>query len=274
MKFLYALEWAVSYFLYCSGIYWIRRKLLERRGASVVLVYHRVLSGPRKSGEMVGEEAFEWQMRYLKTNFVPTDWSTMSESAEKPGEIKVLVTFDDGYRDNFTSAFPTMQKYGVPAVFFVVSRFAFEGQPIAGDKGAPDSFPTIELLKAAQMSHLAELGNHTASHRVVSHLGAEEIDGELTESQNSFQEHVGAVPELFAYPRGRSRDVTRRAIPVLQKYGFKAAFTMIPGRVDSKTDPYFVPRIGMSHVQDKVVFKVKALGMLGPLIKFKNRIVP
>jgi hypothetical protein len=78
------------------------------------------------------------------------------------------------------------------------------------------------------------------------------------------------TPELFAYPRGRRGDVTREATTVLEKHGIKAAFTMTPGRVTRTTDRYFVPRIGVSHVNDKIVFKVKILGLLSPLVKLKN----
>jgi peptidoglycan/xylan/chitin deacetylase (PgdA/CDA1 family) len=272
MKILYALERTIAYLFYCTGIYWVRRRLLVKRGASVVLVYHRVLDGRRTDGEMVGEDAFEWQMRYLSTHFVPVDWRSMSETPEKRGEIRVLVTFDDGYRDNFTRALNIVEAHGVPSVFFVVTRFVFGRQPIEGDEVNAEAIPTIDHLRSAAQSDWTVLGNHTASHSIVSHLGREEIELELEESQNSFHEALGITPDLFAYPRGRKQDVTRRAIPVLEKHGIKAAFTMVPGRVDSQTDPYLVPRIGMSHVQDKVVFKVKAIGLLGPLTNLKNRL--
>lgn len=274
MTFLYIVERLVSYLLYFTGIYWISKKHLERRSAGVVLVYHRVLEGKRAPGEMVGEAAFDWQMRYLKKCCAPFDWHTTRKAEDGGSGIRVMVTFDDGHRDNFTRALPVMEKHGVPGVFFLVTNFVFEKQKIDADGTVAghgeDQGPTDEELAAAKQSGLITFGNHTASHRIVSSLESHELDGELAESQNVFRERLGVVPELFAYPRGRRDDVTEGAAPILKKHGIKAAFTMIPGRVTRRTHPYFVPRIGVSHVNDRIVFKVKILGLLSPLVKLKN----
>jgi hypothetical protein len=77
---------------------------------------------------------------------------------------------------------------------------------------------------------------------------------------------------VFAYPRGREGDFGGHAAAVLERVGFKAAFTMVPGLADAKTPRFFVPRIGMSHVNDPVLFKVKMLGLLNMLVKAKNRL--
>jgi peptidoglycan/xylan/chitin deacetylase (PgdA/CDA1 family) len=274
MTFLFVVERFVSYLLYFMGIYWISKKYLERRGTGVVLVYHRVLAGRRTSGEMVGEAAFDWQMKYLKEHCAPFDWLAQSGIGDAGKRIRVMVTFDDGHRDNFTRALPIMNEHGVPGVFFLVTNFVFARQRIGADgtvdKNGGDQGPTEEELAVAEGSGWITFGNHTASHRIVSGLDAYELDRELAESQNAFRERLGVLPELFAYPRGRSGDVSKEAIPILEKHGFKAAFTMIPGRVTRRTDPYFVPRIGVSHVNDRIVFKVKIIGLLSPLVKLKN----
>jgi peptidoglycan/xylan/chitin deacetylase (PgdA/CDA1 family) len=271
MKLLYALERIVAYLLYFTGVYWLVKRRLEREGAAVVLVYHHVLPGLRGMGEMVGEEAFDCQMRFLSECCRPSDWRGLREPGDTKG-IKVLVTFDDGYRDNFTRALPIMGHYGIRGVLFVVTEFVFGRRRIDADDGetADEVFPTDDDLEAARKSSCITFGNHTASHKFVSGLDAGEFENELASSQALFQERLGEKPSLFAYPRGRRGDYTEAAAPVLEKCGFEAAFTMEPGRVTAQTPAYFVPRIGMSHVNDEIVFKVKMLGLLAPLVKLKN----
>jgi hypothetical protein len=60
---------------------------------------------------------------------------------------------------------------------------------------------------------------------------------------------------------------------ILEKVGIKADFTMVPGVVDAKTLRYFVPRIGVSHVNDRILVQVKILGLLGRVVKVKPRLL-
>lgn len=272
MRLAYLLEVLVAYVLYYSGIYWLRRKFLEKRGAAVVLVYHRVLRGKHASGEMIGEEALEWQMRYIREHFQPVGWESILSPARAAPGIRVLVTFDDGYRDNFTRALPVLEKFRIPAVFFATTKLVFNRERIGKDDGDADGdiFPTSDELRRAKESPFITYGNHTASHGIVSQVERDAFETELLESQKQFQEQLGVTPNVFAFPRGRKGDVSQAAIPVLEKNNMQAAFTMIPGLVDSKTHRYFIPRIGMSHVNSTVLFKVKMLGLVNPLVSLKN----
>ena len=98
------------------------------------------------------------------------------------------------------------------------------------------------------------------------------LEREIDASQEAFQKRLGIRPEVFAYPRGRKRDVPGSATSILQERGFEMAFTMIPGLVSRSTDRYSIPRIGMSHVNDIILFKVKLLGLLNFLVRAKNLI--
>jgi peptidoglycan/xylan/chitin deacetylase (PgdA/CDA1 family) len=274
MRLGYLLEALCAYVLYYSGIYWLRRKSLEKRGAAVVLVYHRVLRGKHTTGQMVGEEALEWQLRYIRGHFQPVGWESILSPARALPGIRVLVTFDDGYRDNFTRALPVIEKFRIPAVFFATTNLIFDRKAIR-DNGRDldgDIFPTSDELRRAKESPYITYGNHTASHGILSRVKREAFETELSESQRKFQEQLGVTPNVFAFPRGRKGDVTQAVFPALEKNNIHAAFTMIPGLVDSKTHRYLIPRIGMSHVNDKVLFKVKMLGLLNPLISLKNRL--
>lgn len=270
MRIIYWFELILAYLFFFSGAYWLRRRRLERDGASVVLVYHRVREGRGGVGTMVGERSFDAQMRYVAESCRPVPWNGLV-NADGEG-IQVLVTFDDGYRDFFTRALPVLERHDVPAVVFAASELVFNRRLIE-DTGEPDDevFPASDDLDAAKNSPTVSFGNHTATHRILSGLSIKECDDELAKSQAAFQENLGARPAVFAYPRGRQEDLRDDIVPVFKKHNIKVAFTMIPGMVDEDTPVYRIPRIGMSHVNNSVLFKVKLVGMLNGLVDFKNR---
>lgn len=109
---------------------WVNENLLEEIEADTefiegsssrpyvnVLMYHRVAKEPCDAyGIVVSPENFEEQMAYIAGKFPAVrtegDWSHIQEPS-------VAVTFDDGYADNFHNALPVLEKYGIPATFFV-----------------------------------------------------------------------------------------------------------------------------------------------------------
>ncbi len=272
MRLFYGIEVIFAYVLYFTGLYGVRRKLLEKRGVRIVLVYHRVLDGKRRWGEMVGEEALEWQMRHLRERHHPVDWETIVSPADSVPGIRVLVTFDDGYRDSFTRALPILERHRIPAIFFAATNFIFKRQTIEDGQreGENDLFPSGRDLQRAKESPCVTFGNHTASHVIVSTVGLEAFEEELRSSQKEFFDKLNVTPKTFAYPRGREEDINAGAISILEKLDFRAAFTMIPGFVDARKHRFLMPRIGMSHVNNKILFKVKMLGLLNPLVRSKN----
>ncbi len=273
MRAVYALELLLAYVMYFTGVYWLTKRRLEQQGARVVLVYHRLSPGRGGLGRMTAERSFEWQMAYIAKNFTPASWSTILRGEGSDRGIKVLVTFDDGYRDNFTKALPVIEKHRVPTVFFAVTDLVFGRKRIEEDNRENDEniFPTTDELAAAKQSPYITFGNHTASHGIIAALTHDALEAELRDAHKAFQEHLGVAPQIFAYPRGRQGDFGADATSVLERVGIKAAFTMVPGLVDARTPRYFVPRIGVSHVNDGILFKVKMLGLLNMLVKAKNR---
>jgi peptidoglycan/xylan/chitin deacetylase (PgdA/CDA1 family) len=124
--------------------------LLERLASSRsptmrVLAYHDVLPEPldRRTptlGLTASLDEFEWQMRYLKDHFRPLSLegsiACLRSRSAPDGPPPVMVTFDDGHRNNLDHALPILQRHGIPAVCFVVADYV----------GAPRSTLWIEEL--------------------------------------------------------------------------------------------------------------------------------
>lgn len=100
----------------------------RNRGAnkSLILMYHRVASflmDPQLLS--VSSENFERQLNYLKEEYQPIHLSELCTSLENRSidDKSIVITFDDGYIDNFFTVLPLLQKYKIPATIFVTTGF-------------------------------------------------------------------------------------------------------------------------------------------------------
>ena len=106
------------------------KALLNPSNKVLILLYHRILEQPFDNplGTIVSKENFEKQIKYLSKNFEVT--SLDRAFSEPTTKLKVIITFDDGYIDNYEVAFPILEQYGVTAHFFLATDYVSSGQPI------------------------------------------------------------------------------------------------------------------------------------------------
>ena len=231
-----------------------------------VLMYHHV--SPHK-GDMVSvtPAVFEGQIRQMKeAGYRSLDTSELLGviSGEYSPEGRcAVITFDDGYLDNFVYAFPVLEKYGMKALIFMVTDWADGAQNEGRKRGALiDEFrnnpPTHDGCKrlvedgsyspvsmdwamAAEMkaSGLVEIGSHTKSHRSANRLSGEELVDELGGSKERITARLGSCDTL-CWPKGR---FTPEAVDIARSLGYMAAFTTRPGVARSGSDPWSIDRI-------------------------------
>lgn len=131
--------WAFACILHYSGLFrlfrYFRRVFLGRREVCV-LGLHRVLSKEDQAranslpGIVLTDTTLEGMLEFLRRQFrvVGLDDFLHCENADfRPSKPLCLITFDDGWRDNYTNAFPLLKKYGLPAVIFLVSGLVESG---------------------------------------------------------------------------------------------------------------------------------------------------
>ena len=131
----FGLKWTVAHVLYASGLLTLlaRRRL---RGRAVVLMYHRVLTDDALArswshpGIVVGAETFARQVALLRRHFAPMTLEAFAQHLREgrpfpPGAC--LVTFDDGWLDTATVAWPILREAHVPAVVFLPSGYIGTG---------------------------------------------------------------------------------------------------------------------------------------------------
>lgn len=105
------------------------RKLLKSyRGKVAILMYHRVVAGNKEindnTGTCISEKQFEDHIKYLSSNYSIISIDDIFQyQADKEGKLPVVITFDDGYKDNLQAALPVLKKYNAPAVIYITTRF-------------------------------------------------------------------------------------------------------------------------------------------------------
>ena len=160
----------------------------------------------------------------------------MQGSPVKLPEKPVLITFDDGYEDNYTQAFPVLKQEGFrAAIFMVQSNFNRKNRL---------SVQQIQEMEQAGI----EIGSHTRSHPDLTKLAAAELEKEVGQSRRGVERLAGRPIDYFAYPGGFYN------LEVLEKTaqsGYAGAFTVLPGlnRPD-KDNPYLLRRIPVFSYTD------------------------
>jgi len=210
----------------------------ERRRGLAVLIYHRV-GGGSDSEIDVPTGLFERQMAYLRGNYtvISMDRLLQEPSWFVEGSEYVAVTFDDGYLETYTNAFPILQRYGIPATVYVPTRYIEAGTPFdfGGTRAVVPTPRPLGWPQAREMveSGLITVGSHTHSHVNLGRVPLDVARGELELSSRIIEDRLGIRPLHFAYPWGV---VTSPAKSVVREYFMTAVAggtgKNIPGALD------------------------------------------
>src|SRR6266581_4754551 len=120
MRIRAILKWSLSVVLYYTGLVWLARRRVPP--GVLILVFHRVKPARLDDGMTVSEAVFEAQLQYLKKMCQVISFDMASEMLNGKRALResaIAISFDDGYRDNYTRAWPVLARYGVPATIFV-----------------------------------------------------------------------------------------------------------------------------------------------------------
>lgn len=238
-----------------------RKKLL-------ILYYHRVIVKEELAKSINIENInmytdinkFERQMEFLKRHYCPVSEERIALSTEsgRLPDYSVWVTFDDGWRDNYTNALPILKKYDIPATFFVTTGY-INKTITPKTVSTNDIFMNWQEIKEAAGSGIS-IGVHTISHRILPTLSDEELEREIAGAKNEIEQRLGRGVISFAYPVGKKGDCClEKCVPILKKNNFKLAVTTIGGfnRIVPERDYFNLKRIGLSYADTLNFFKFK-----------------
>lgn len=182
-------------------------------GRSVpVLMYHAVADDPWGwEGLFMTPEGMRSHLQWLLDNgYDPIFFSDLAHIDDY--DLPVILTFDDGYNDNYTQLLPILQEFGAKATVFV----------IAHNVDYNPNFMTSEQVKALSDSGLVDIQSHTVNHMELASLSEEQQRSELRDSQLMLARITGKVPYVVSYPAGKYNDATLKIGPEYYDFGVKS----------------------------------------------------
>ncbi|RNC69642.1 MAG: polysaccharide deacetylase family protein [Desulfuromonadales bacterium] len=221
----------------------------------VVLMYHSITSGDSApdSRWAVSEKSFREQLRLLKSE----GWHTVCvhdlEQRKALTPKSVVITFDDGFADNYENGLAHLLTIGFKATWFVVS-----GDVGGVSRWRDNDAPQRPMLNGTQLREMAaagmEIGAHTRTHARLIELDQSTIDDEVRGSRQDLEDMLGHPVTSFAYPYGRFNEASIEAV---RRAGFRVACTTRTGWLGSEPDPLRVRRVAVFANDDLSTFARK-----------------
>jgi glycosyltransferase involved in cell wall biosynthesis len=232
-----------------------RKRWRQTTGGTPVLMYHGFSDSGERDRYLMPKRSFVRQMRLLallRYRVIPLE--ELAEALRQnlpPPRRAVVITIDDGYRDNLEIAEPILRRHGFPAIVFLVTAL-LGGESEWSKRGAAAWRPLLsaEQVKAMRAEGV-RFGGHTRTHARLPETVAERIDGEVGGCREDLEELLGEPISSFAYPYG-ARD--ERAAAAVERAGFEAACTVEPELAGPGSEPMEIPRIEVQGGDSTLTF--------------------
>lgn len=201
-----------------------------------ILMYHSISDADPNNTLMIPPSMFKEQMDWLKNNGFTTmtlDEALDSKSTGKVPKKPVVVSFDDGYVDNYTAAFPVLKENNMKGVFFIITDY------ISDVAGGSMSIDMLKEMKAAGM----EIENHTSNHLELNSLSRDDAYASIKNGIDFLRDVIGVESKYLCYPVGRYNDTT---IEIEKELGINGAVTTQGGISSSSDGNYELKRVRIS----------------------------
>lgn len=218
-----------------------------------ILTYHSI----DESGSVISTapEVFRRQMRYLSENgyqAVTLNEFIGSLSENKTPFLKtVVLTFDDGFQNFFSEAFPVLEGFGFRATVFLVTDFCGKNNDWAGN---PPELPPSKLLSWDEIRQLhkygIEFGGHSRTHPDLTKISNSRLAGEVRESKAMIEDHLGGEVATFAYPFGKFNLPVKQAVAD----SYKAGVSTNLGKVRAGSDLFSLERVDTYYLSNPKIF--------------------
>lgn len=208
---------------------------------AVVFAYHR-FGKDRVPATNIRLEQFDAHLAYLEEGgFTVWPLSRIVKAVQEGSEIPdrtVALTADDAYRSVMTEAWPRLKQRGWTMTLFVATDGVDDG--IRGYL----SWDEIRQLRDEGM----EIGAHSAAHGHMAEMSRETALADLEKSNRRFEEELGTVPDLLAWPYG---EVSLELMKLAGEVGYGAAFGQHSGPMSAADEIHYLPRFAMNEIYGK-----------------------
>lgn len=186
-----------------------------------VLMYHCVNDELRDSRD-VSAKTFESHIKYIAEQGYTSLTAMVLYKAlkgETPMPAKpVVITFDDGFRDNYTNAFPILKRYQVKAIYFIVSSRGGDDEP---------DYMSWDEMREMEKTGILDIESHTHRHRkdnleIIGRGGREEMLEDLVVSRKIIEKELGRECRFLAWPQGHCN---AEMLKIAEEAGYHSTFT-------------------------------------------------
>jgi peptidoglycan/xylan/chitin deacetylase (PgdA/CDA1 family) len=234
---------------------------LSPRYTVPILMYHRI--GDEQGSFSVSPKNFTRQMEFLKKfKYRVISLEELVRSIREKKYIpknSVVITFDDGYRNNFIYAYPVLKKLNFPATVFLISDFI---------DTKPEFLKWNEIMVMSKAN--ISFGGHTKTHYYLGIPKDEKVAfEEISGSKKAIEKMTGLPADYFCYPSG---GFNQRVKELVAQAGYQGACTTNRGFADYNSDVYELKRIKVtnSDAANPLSFWAKLSGYYNLFRKEKN----
>lgn len=235
---------AIMFIILLAGLNYVLSSSLS---GIPVLNYHQINNEAHNALTLSSNE-FDAQMEYLYnagyTTISPNQLVDYLQDGTELPPNPVLITFDDGYVDNYNVAYPILQKYNFAATIFLITDFV-------GNNGRYLSWKQVKEMH----DHGFSFQSHTLNHIILADASDDEIRFQLTKSREGIEWRLKEKVEYLAYPGGA---YDQRTIELAKQAGYRAAFTINLGRDTKECGLFTLNRIPIFETSHSLLhFKLR-----------------
>ena len=212
---------------------------VEREARVPILMYHYISVPPPDADDVrrdlsVTPQDFEEQLRYLVEagyhSITLRDLIYYLTIGKRLPRQPIILTFDDGYRDNYTHAYPLLKKHGLVGTFFLITA------PIDQENEEYISWDQVKEMSAGGM----EFEPHTYTHPDLREQPVDYVVWQIMASKEAVEERTGKTSRFLSYPSGM---YDQQVVDVLRSAYFWGAVTINQGDKQSSQQPFELKRI-------------------------------
>lgn len=252
-----------------------RNYVLTKKYEIPVIMYHRVIRDKSEGGVhgiYVTESQFEKHLKYLKQKgFETITFKDLLNNKYKDRfnreKKQIILTFDDGYTDNYNYAFPLLKKYGFKCVIYLLSHLNYNKWDVEVKENPEHKFDLMDMSMIKEMEEYGiEFGGHTKTHPKLATLPIEIAQEEILTSKKVLEEKLGHALISFAYPYGNLNEDVKK---IVKNSGYNFAVATDSGDISFSEDLFQIRRIGIFSTNNFFTFKRKVSGKYN-FIKIKR----
>jgi peptidoglycan/xylan/chitin deacetylase (PgdA/CDA1 family) len=215
--------------------------------------YYRLATHPKRFAEQM-----QWISKSGYSGVSLEEALAALESGKRNSRRLVAITFDDGFRNFYTEAWPALRRHGFTATMYLPTAF------ISSERA---SFLGRECLTWNEVRELRasgiRFGSHTVNHPKLHEASWNVIRGEVAGSKNTIERQLSEEICGFSYPYAfpqEDRHFTRAFTGILREEGYKNCVTTVVGRARAGDDSFRLKRLPANSCDDEALFTAKLSG--------------